>query len=47
MELKELKRVQKENERLCSTVSALTLGKFILSEVAKGKFDAPQGGATA
>ena len=37
-QLKELKRVQKENERLRRAVSALTLGKFILSEVAKGKF---------
>tara|TARA_B100000676_G_C17791501_1_gene687308 strand:- start:526 stop:747 length:222 start_codon:yes stop_codon:yes gene_type:complete len=37
-QLKELKRVQKENERLRRAVSALTLDKFILSEVAKGKF---------
>ena len=37
-QLKELKRVQKENERLRRAVSALTLGKFILNEVAKGKF---------
>tara|TARA_Y100001934_G_C12043703_1_gene627310 strand:- start:538 stop:663 length:126 start_codon:yes stop_codon:yes gene_type:complete len=37
-QLKELKRVQKENERLRRAVSALTLDKFILSEVAKGNF---------
>ena len=37
-QLKELKRVQKENERLRRGGSALTLGEFILSEVAKGKF---------
>ena len=37
-QLKELKRVQKENERLRRVVSALTLDKFILSEVAKGNF---------
>ena len=37
-QLKELKRVQKENERLRRAVSALTLDKFILSEVVKGNF---------
>ena len=37
-QLKELKRVQKENERLRRAVCALTLNKFILREVAKGNF---------
>jgi len=35
-QLKELKRLQKENERLRKAVSDLTLDKLILSEAAKG-----------
>ncbi len=35
-QLKELKRLQKENERLRRAVSDLTLDKLILSEAAKG-----------
>ena len=34
-QLKELKRLQKENERLRGAVSDLTLDKLILSEAAK------------
>ncbi|EFO33266.1 transposase [Roseibium sp. TrichSKD4] len=37
-QLKELKRLQKENERLRKAVSDLTLDKLILSEAAKGNF---------
>ena len=37
-QLKELKRLQKENEWLRTAVSDLTLNKFILSEAAKGNF---------
>ena len=37
-QLKELKRLQKENERLRKAVSDLTLDKFILAEAAKGNF---------
>jgi putative transposase len=37
-QLKELKRLQKENERLRRAVSDLTLDKLILSEAAKGNF---------
>lgn len=37
-QLKELKRLQKENERPRKAVSDLTLDKLILSEVAKGNF---------
>ena len=37
-QLKELKRLQKENERLRRAVSDLTLGKLILSEAARGNF---------
>jgi len=37
-QLKELKRLQKENERLRSAVSDLTLDKLILAEAAKGNF---------
>ena len=37
-QLKELKRLQKENERLRKAVSDLTLDKLILSETAKGNF---------
>ena len=39
-QLKELKRLQKENERLEKVVSDLTLDKLILSEAAKGNFQA-------
>ena len=37
-QLKELKRLQKENERLRRTVSDLTLDKLILSEAARVNF---------
>ena len=37
-QLKELKRLQKENERLRRVVSDLTLDKLILREAAKGNF---------
>ncbi len=36
--LKELKRLQKGNERLRRAASDLTLNKLVLSEVAKGNF---------
>ena len=34
----ELKRLQKENKRLCRAVSDLTLDKLILAEAAKGNY---------
>jgi len=37
-QLKELKTLQKENERLRKAVSDLTLDKLILQEAAKGNF---------
>ena len=37
-QLKELKRLQKENDRLRRAVSDLTLDKLILKEAAKGNF---------
>jgi hypothetical protein len=37
-QLKELKRLQKENERLRKAVSDLTLDKLILAEATKGSF---------
>ena len=37
-QLKELKRLQKENERLRRAVSDLTLDKLVLQEVARGNF---------
>ena len=37
-ELKELKRLQKENDRLRKAVSDLTLDKLILKEAARGNF---------
>lgn len=37
-QLKELKRLQKENERLRRAVSDLTLDKLILAKAAKGNF---------
>jgi transposase len=37
-QLRELKRFQKENERLRKAVSDLTLDKLILAEAAKGNF---------
>ncbi|MCK0172542.1 IS3 family transposase [Aliiroseovarius sp. S1123] len=40
-QLKELKRLQKENERLRRAVSDLTLDKLILSEAAPGKLLSP------
>ena len=46
-QLKELKRLQKMNERHRRAVYALTLVKFIMREVAKGDCCAPQGGVTA
>ncbi|MDC3222258.1 IS3 family transposase [Planktomarina sp.] len=40
-QLKELKRLQKENDRLRKAVSDLTLDKLILKEAAKGKLLSP------
>ncbi|QUS54077.1 IS3 family transposase [Pseudovibrio brasiliensis] len=40
-QLKELKRLQKENERLHRAVSDLTLDKLILTQAAKGKLLSP------
>ena len=40
-QLKELKRLQKENERLRRAVSDLTLDKLILKEATRGNFWAP------
>ena len=37
-QLRDLKRLQKENERLRKAVSDLTLNKLILAEAAKGNF---------
>ena len=37
-QLKELKRLQKENEQLRRAVSDLTLDKLILKEAARGNF---------
>lgn len=37
-QLKELKRLQKENERLRRAVSDLTLDKLILSKAARGNY---------
>ena len=37
-QLRDLKRLQKENERLRKAVSDLTLDKLILAEAAKGNF---------
>jgi transposase-like protein len=37
-QLKRLKELQKENERLRKAVSDLTLDKLILTEAAKGNF---------
>ncbi len=37
-QLKELKRLQKENDRLRRAVSDLTLDKLILKEAARGNF---------
>lgn len=39
--LKELQRLQKENERLGKAMPDFTLDKFILAEAAKGKLCAP------
>jgi len=38
VQLRELKRLQKENERLRRAVSDLALDKLILSEAARGNF---------
>ncbi len=40
-QLKELKRLQLENERLRKAVSDLTRDKLILTEAAKGNFSTP------
>lgn len=37
-QLKEVKRLQKENERLRRAVSALTMDKLVLSEAAPGNY---------
>jgi hypothetical protein len=37
-QLKEVKRLQKENERLCRAVSDLTLDRLILAQAARGNF---------
>lgn len=37
-QLKKLKRLEKENERLSKAVSDLTLDKLILAEAARGNF---------
>ena len=37
-QLQELKRLQKENERLRKAASDLTLDKLILTEAARGNF---------
>jgi len=37
-QLRELKELQKENERLRKTVTDLTLDKLILSEAARGNY---------
>lgn len=37
-QLKELKRLQQENERLSRAMSDMTLDKLILAEAAKGNF---------
>ena len=37
-QVKELKRLQKENDRLRRAISDLTLDKLILSEAARGNF---------
>ena len=37
-QLRELKRLQRENERLRRAVSDLTLDKLILTEVSRGNF---------
>ena len=41
-QLKELKRLQKENERLRRAVSDLALDKLILTEASRGNFEAPR-----
>jgi hypothetical protein len=46
-QLKKLKRLQKENERLRRTVSDQTLDKLILKEAASGNFGAPPAGGPA
>jgi len=46
-QLKELKRLQKENERLRRTVSDQTSDKLILKEAASGNFGAPPAGGPA
>jgi len=46
-QLKELKRLQKENERLRRAVSDLTLDKLILREAASGNFKALRAGVPA
>ena len=46
-QLKELKRLQKENERLRRAVSDLTLDKLILKEAVSGNVCAPRVGGPA
>jgi len=41
-QLKELKRLQKENERLRKAVSDLALDNLILAEAARGNFQTPR-----
>ena len=46
-QLRELKRLQRENERLRRAVSDLTLDKLILTEASRGNFGALRVGAPA
>ena len=46
-QLRQLKDLQKENERLRKAVADLTLDKLILSEAARGNFCAPRGAVPA
>ena len=46
-QLRRLKELEKENERLRRAVSDLTLDKQILKEAAGGNFQAPRAGASA
>ena len=41
-QLKRLKKLEKENQRLRKAVSDLTLDKLILSEAAKGMYGPPR-----
>lgn len=46
-QLKKLKRLRNENERLQKAVSGLTIDGLILKEAAQGNFRAPPGGVSA